>query len=54
MKVTVNIISMLCILATEAVTMSNLITIATLVSDIWLATDTQTHTQTIDVNFYRC
>ena len=35
-----------CIVMTEAVTLSNLMDIASLVSEIWLATDRQTHTQT--------
>ena len=34
------------ILMTEAVTVSNVIAIASLVSEIWLATERQTHTHT--------
>ena len=43
MKVKVNIINMSYIPMTEAVIVSNLIAIASLVSEIWLATDRQTH-----------
>ena len=46
MKAKVNIINMLCIPVTEAVTVSNRIAIASLVSEIWLATDRQTDRQT--------
>ena len=44
MKVKVNIINTWCILVTEAVTVSNVIAIASLVSEIWLATERHTHT----------
>ena len=47
MKVKVNIIYMSCILITEAVTVSNLIAIISLVSEIWLAMDRHTDRQTI-------
>ena len=46
MTVKVNIINMWGILVTEAVTVSNLIAIASLVSEIWLAMDGHTHTDT--------
>ena len=47
MKVKVNMINTCCILVTEAVTVSNVITIASLVSEIWLsAKDRQTHRET--------
>ena len=47
MKVKVNyIINTWCILITESVTVSNVIAIASLVSDIWLATEIQPHTHT--------
>ena len=47
MKVKINIINIWCILVvvTEAVTVLNVIAIALLVSEIWLATDRQTRTQ---------
>ena len=44
-----NIIYVWCIFVTETVTVSNLIAIASLVSDIWLATDGHTDRQTIRV-----
>ena len=56
MEVKVNIVNMRCILVTEAVSVSNVIAIAGLVSEIWLATERQTdrhrhiHTQTDTVS----
>ena len=44
MKVKVNIMYMQCIHLTEAVTVSNLISIASLASEVWLAMDRHTHT----------
>ena len=46
MKVKVNIINTRCILVTEAVSVSHLIAIASLVFEIWLATDRHTDTET--------
>ena len=46
MKVKVNIINIRCILETEAVTVSNVIAIASLFAEIWLATERQTDRQT--------
>ena len=46
MKVMANIINTWCISETDAVTVSNWIAIALLVSEIWLATDRQTDRQT--------
>ena len=46
MKVKVNIINTCCILVTEAVNMSNLIAIVSLVSEIWLVMERQTDRQT--------
>ena len=42
MKVKVNVINTWCIVMVDAVTVSNLIVIVSLVSEIWLATDRQT------------
>ena len=49
MKVKVNLMNTRCILVTEAVTVSKLIAMASLVSEIWWATDGQTHRQTDSV-----
>ena len=46
MKVKVNVINTWCILMADAITVSNLIVIVSLVSEIWLATDRQTYRQT--------
>ena len=46
MKVKVNVSNTGCILVTVAVTVSNRIAIARLVSEIWLATERQTDEQT--------
>ena len=56
-KVKVNIINMWCIPVTEAVTVSNLIAIASLVFEIWVAMERQTHSDTVSVIFlkiYKC
>ena len=41
---------MQCILTTEAVTVSNVIAIASLVSEIWLASERHTHTHAVSVS----
>ena len=49
--VKVNIIHTWSILITEAVTVSNVIAIASLVSEIWLATERHRHTHTLSYDF---